>query len=128
MQQMPQRYFCTVIARRLPFGDNRGLIQRKATVCHHQANQYSSNAFGHGPANQPRVRAVSRRITFRNNAAALHDDQSAGFANSGIFEKRCDGIGQLLLAHRCVVGDLGKARANGLCRRLCAASSEGKCR
>ncbi len=125
---MPQRYFCAVIARRLPFGDNRGLIQRKAAVRHHQADQYSSDAFGHGPANQPRVRAVPRCITFRNNPATLHDDQRAGFANSGIFEKGRDGIGKCLLAHRCVVGDLGKAGANGLCRRLCAASREGKCR
>ena len=103
MQQMTQGDFGTAIARRLPFGDNSWLIKGKPTIRDHHAHQYRGNAFRHRPANQPGVRAISRRVAFSDYAATLHDNKRAGFRHSRVFKKGGHGSGKLFLADDSVI-------------------------
>jgi len=124
MQQMPQCYLCAAIARCLPFGHRRWLVKRKPAISHHQTHQSRGHALRHRPADKPRVRCISRRITFRDDAAALHDDQRARFRQCRVFKEGRHGLRQLFFANDSIVNN---DRLSGRCRGLsglCTASGQ----
>ena len=82
------------IARRLPFGDRCGSVEREGTLLDQAANQGRRQALAHGPALELGVAMDPGRVALRCDPSTVHDQEGGGVI-AGIGEGELDRLGQL---------------------------------